>query len=200
MTEEQTAATNEQTAATNEQTAATNPEANPEASADAVNHNNPEVCMPEEDVAKVLNALAEKNRLLDELSDRHKRLQADFDNFRRRSRQEKEELSLIVSQGIVLQFLPVLDNFERALASTAQDEGLRTGVEMIYRQFAQVLEKLGVEPIQAIGVEFDPKLHEAVMSVEDAGQNDGVIIEELQKGYSMHGKVIRPSMVKVVRN
>jgi molecular chaperone GrpE len=160
-----------------------------------------EVCMSDEEVSKVLSALAEKNRLLEEMTDRSKRLQADFDNFRRRTRQEKEELSMVVSQGIVMQFLPVFDNFERALSANAeQDAALKTGVEMIYRQFTQVFERLGVEVIQAVGTAFDPQLHDAVMSVEDTSKEDGAIIEELQKGYRMHGKVIRPSMVKVVRN
>ena len=160
-----------------------------------------EICMSEDEISKVLSALAEKNRLLDEHNERYLRLQADFDNFRRRTRQEKEELSIIVSQNIVAQFLPVLDNFERALSSASdQDAGLRTGVEMIYRQFYQVFEKLGVEAIQALDAEFDPQLHEAVMSIEDGSKPDGTIAEELQKGYSLRGKVIRPSMVKVVRN
>lgn len=160
-----------------------------------------EVCMPEDEVSKVLSALAEKNRLLEEHAERYKRLQADFDNFRRRTRQEKEELSVIVAQGIVMQFLPVLDNFERAISSSSAQEGsLRTGVEMIYRQFAQTFEKLGMEPIATVGAQFDPQLHEAVMSVEDADQPDGSIAEELQKGYLLKGKVIRPSMVKVIKN
>lgn len=162
-----------------------------------------EICMPEDEISKVLSALADKNRLLEEHTERYIRLQADFDNFRRRTRQEKEELSIIVAQGIVMQFLPVLDNFERALSlsgSAAQGDGLRTGVEMICRQFAQVFEKLGVEPVAAVGAQFDPQLHEAVMSVEDAEKPDGTIAEELQKGYLLKGKVIRPSMVKVVKN
>lgn len=165
------------------------------------NFNTDEICIQEEDISKILNALAEKNRLLEEHAERYVRLQADFDNFRRRTRQEKEELSVIVAQGIVLQLLPVLDNFERALASDSdQEAGLRTGVEMIYRQFIQVFEKMGVETIPAVGMEFDPQVHDAVMSVEDAGQTDGVIAEELQKGYTLKGKVVRPSMVKVFRN
>lgn len=161
-----------------------------------------EICMPEDEVSKVLSALADKNRLLEEHTERYIRLQADFDNFRRRTRQEKEELSIIVAQGIVMQFLPVLDNFERALSLSggAQGDGLRTGVEMICRQFAQVFEKLGVEPVAAVGAQFDPQLHEAVMSVEDTEKPDGTIAEELQKGYLLKGKVIRPSMVKVVKN
>jgi molecular chaperone GrpE len=146
--------------------------------------------------------LVEKDRLLEEHNDRYKRLLADFDNFRRRTRQEKEELSNIVAQNVILELLPVLDNFERALGSAAnQDaEKMLAGVEMIYRQFAQVLEKSGLIPVESIGRTFDPQQHEAVMRVEDADQTDGMIVEELQKGYAVKGKVIRPSMVKVVSN
>lgn len=146
--------------------------------------------------------LAEKDRLLEEHNDRYKRLLADFDNFRRRTRQEKEELSNIVAQNVILELLPVLDNFERALGSaTNQDaEKMLSGVEMIYRQFTQVLEKSGLTLVESIGKIFDPQQHEAVMRVEDAEQSDGMIVEELQKGYAVKGKVIRPSMVKVVSN
>lgn len=143
-----------------------------------------------------------KERLLEEASDRYKRLQADFDNFRRRTRQEKEELSNIVAQNVILELLPVLDNFERALSSVATQDAdkMLSGVEMIYRQLAQVLEKSGLTTVEAVGKAFDPQQHEAVMRVEDAEQPDGTIVEELQKGYAVRGKVIRPSMVKVVSN
>ncbi|AIF52253.1 nucleotide exchange factor GrpE [Pelosinus sp. UFO1] len=143
-----------------------------------------------------------KDRLLEEANDRYKRLQADFDNFRRRTRQEKEELSNIVAQNVILELLPVLDNFERALGSVATQDAdkMLSGVEMIYRQLAQVLEKSGLTTVEAVGKGFDPQQHEAVMRVEDAEQPDGTIVEELQKGYAVRGKVIRPSMVKVVSN
>jgi len=146
--------------------------------------------------------LAEKERLLEEHNDRYKRLQADFDNFRRRTRQEKEELSNIMAQNIILELLPILDNFERALssASTQDSDKMLSGVEMIYRQLNQVLEKNGLAAVEAVGKVFNPQQHEAVMRVEDAEQCDGMIVEELQKGYAVKGKVIRPSMVKVVSN
>ena len=178
-------------------------EVTPESEVDAAAENNgqDEVCMAEQDVTKVLDAIAETNRRLEDMTDRYKRLQADFDNFRRRTRQEKEELSVVVSQNIILQLLPVLDNFERALATgSAQEAGLRTGVEMIYRQLYQTFEKLGLESIAAAGNEFDPQLHEAVLSVADENSPDGQIAEELQRGYKLFGKVLRPSMVKVVKN
>lgn len=161
-----------------------------------------EVCFQPEDVERLLAAIAEKNRIQEETTDRLKRLQADFDNFRRRTRQEKEDISKTVTEGVVVQVLPILDNFERALATAGTQDAaaILAGIEMIYRQFSQALEKMGVKPVEAIGQTFDPQCHEAVMRVEDAGQPDNTIVEELQKGYMVNGRVVRPSMVKVVSN
>ncbi|CUH94144.1 hypothetical protein P22_0206 [Propionispora sp. 2/2-37] len=154
------------------------------------------------ELEKLRIELSEKEALLNEQSERFKRLQADFENFKRRTRQEKEELSNIMAQNIVYDILPVLDNFERALQNANTDDaaGFLSGIQMIHRQFTDVMEKIGLTPIEALGKQFDPQHHEAVMSVEDAEQLDGMILEELQKGYIVRGKVIRPSMVKVVNN
>lgn len=162
----------------------------------------PEVCFDYAEVDKMMATIEEKNRLMDEQAERYKRLQADYDNFRRRTRQEKEELSAIVAQGVIRELLPVMDNFERALASASTQDaaGLLAGVEMIYRQFATALEKNGLTAIEAVGKMFDPQQHEAVMQVADDSQPEGTILEELQKGYSVQGKVVRPSMVKVAGN
>lgn len=143
--------------------------------------------------------LAEKEKQLQEAGDRIKRLQADFDNFRRRSRQEKEDLSAVVAQGLIKDLLPLLDNFERALAA-AESSPLKDGVEMLSKQLSDVLVKNGLEPIQAVGEKFDPNFHEAVMRAADEEKEDDTIAEELQKGYKVRGRVIRPSMVKVVAN
>lgn len=161
-----------------------------------------QVCFESDEVQKVLESIAEKNKILDEVNDRYKRLQADFDNFRRRTRLEKDELSKVVAQNVIFDLLPILDNFERAIgtASSQDAASLLTGVEMIYRQFVTILEKLEVAPVKTVGEQFDPQLHEAVIRVEDSTQPDGIIVEELQKGYIVKGKVIRPSMVKVVGN
>ncbi len=160
-----------------------------------------QVCFDGAEMKEMMESLDGKNRELDELNNRLLRLQADFDNFRRRSRQEKEELSQVVAYGIFKELLPVLDNFERALAAPGQDAAqIRTGVELVYRQLGGSLERFGVKPIAAVGNPFDPAFHEAVMRVEDVCQADGLIVEELQKGYEMGGKVLRPSMVKVVSN
>jgi molecular chaperone GrpE len=147
---------------------------------------NPEVTLLREQVQEL------QNRLL--------RTQADFDNFRRRTRMEKEEFAKYASQHVIEQLLPVVDNFERALAAGrgVQDAAaLLKGVEMIYRQLQQVLEQEGVKPIEAVGRPFNPEYHQAVMRVESDEYEEGFVVEELQKGYMFKEKVIRPSMVKV---
>jgi molecular chaperone GrpE len=149
----------------------------------------------------LLRTIEEKDLALQEMTKQYQRLQADFENFRRRSRQEKEDLSTLVAENIVLELLPVVDNFERALTSAADDAStVRSGVELIFKQMKSALEKLGVSIIESTGKTFDPKEHQAVMRVEDAELEDGLIVEELQKGYKVKTRVIRPSMVKVVNN
>ena len=142
-----------------------------------------------------------KDAELQEVNDRLMRLRADFDNFRRRTRQEKEELSAVVLQNFMTELLPLVDNFERALAAeTADADLLRDGIVMVYNQFAAVLQKNGLEPIKAVGEKFDPYFHQAVMRVEDTTKEDNTVVEELQKGYIVQARVIRPSMVKVIAN
>lgn len=144
-------------------------------------------------VAKLQEALTAKDDMM-------KRLQADFENFRRRTRQEKEDLSAVVTQSILKDLLPMLDNFERALSAENKDvEGFHTGVDMIYKQLAAVLKDHGLEVI-ATDAKFDPNFHQAVMRVQDPDKEDDTIAAELQKGYMVKGKVIRPSMVQVVSN
>lgn len=129
------------------------------------------------------------------------RLQADFENFRRRTGKEKEELSAVVTQGILKDMLPLLDNFERAMAAEKKDaEAFQKGVEMIYTQLQEVLKKNGLERIETQGKKFDPNYHQAVMRVQDEEHEDDDIAQELQKGYMVKGRVIRPSMVQVVAN
>lgn len=150
-------------------------------------------------IASLEEANKEKEGQLQALIERTKRLQADFENYKRRTQQEKEELSMFVTADIVAQLLPVIDNFDRAVLTlaTADSAALQSGVEMIYRQFTQVMDKLGVTKIECIGQSFNPEFHEAVMRVEADDQEDGTIVEELNKGYSVRGRVVRPSMVKV---
>ncbi len=136
-----------------------------------------------------------------EKEDRALRLQADFDNFRRRTRQEKEEISAVVTQTILTDLLPLLDNFERAMAvETTDTENFQNGVEMIYKQLKETMQKNGLEAIETEGAKFDPNFHQAVMRVQNADQEDDTIAAELQKGYMVKGRVIRPSMVQVVSN
>ena len=168
----------------------------------AVEATEQDICFTREEIQTMMADLDEKNRQTEELNGRLLRLQADFDNFRRRSRLEKEELSQVVASNVIKEILPVLDNFQRALATAQSEENtqLMTGVELVYRQLITTLEKFGLEPINAVNSQFDPAWHEAVMRVEDPSQPDGLIVEELQKGYKVQGKVVRPSMVKVVSN
>ena len=136
-----------------------------------------------------------------EKEDRALRLQADFDNFRRRTRQEKEEISAVVTQTILTDLLPLLDNFERAMAvETTDTENFQNGVEMIYKQLKETMKKNGLEAIETEGAKFDPNFHQAVMRVQNADLEDDTIAAELQKGYMVKGRVIRPSMVQVVSN
>lgn len=138
---------------------------------------------------------------LQEKKDRLLRLQADFDNFRRRSAKEREEISAVVTQNFCKDMLPLLDNFERAMAAETKDvEAFQKGVEMIFTQFQEVLKKNGLEQIEAVGQKFDPNFHQAVMRVEDPEKEDDTVAQELQKGYMVKGRVIRPSMVQVVSN
>jgi molecular chaperone GrpE len=132
---------------------------------------------------------------------RYLRIQADFDNFRRRSRQEREDFAKYASQKTIEGILPIVDNFERAMTATKDlhdPEALAKGVEMIHRQLAQWLEAEGVKIIQAVGQPFNPELHQAVMQVAaEDGTASGIVVEQLQQGYMLKDKVIRPSMVKV---
>ena len=141
------------------------------------------------------------NAKLAENAERMKRLQADFENFRRRTRQEKEELSNMVIQGFITELLPLVDNFDRAMAAEATDaEKFQQGVEMIYNQLTEILKNKGMEVIDVTDAKFDPNFHQAVMRVQNPDLEDDTIAAELQKGYIVKGKVIRPSMVQVVAN
>ena len=139
-------------------------------------------------------ALTEKDNKL-------KRLQADFENFRRRTSKERVEIGDVVTQELLKSLLPIVDNFDRAMATEQQDgAAFQKGVEMIYTQLGETLKNAGLEHIEAAGKKFDPNFHQAVMRVENPDLEDDTIAQELQKGYMAKGKVIRPSMVQVVSN
>jgi len=156
---------------------------------------------PQEEVTLAKEELEKLQAAVQEKEERALRLQADFENFRRRTAKEKEELSAVVTQGILKDMLPLLDNFERAMAAEAKDiDSFKQGVEMIFKQFGEILVKNGLEHIEVEGQKFDPNFHQAVMRVENPDLEDETIAQELQKGYMVKGRVIRPSMVQVVAN
>ena len=170
---------------------------NPEIMPEAVDAETSTEAAPTETAATPPAETAETVRA--ELMDRILRLQADFDNYRRRTRQEQSELSAFVTQNLIKELLPVIDNFERALSSRPTDDpsGFGAGVEMIFRQLYGVLEKQGITTVDAVGSLFDPNRHEAILKDTESDQPEGTVVAELQKGYAVGGKVIRPALVKV---
>ena len=138
-----------------------------------------------------------KDKQIEDLTDRLKRNMAEFDNFRKRTEKEKSSMYIIGAKDIIEKILPVVDNFERGLAQATEGDPFAEGMEKIYKQLTTTLESLGVEPIEAVDKEFNPDLHNAVMHVEDESVGDNIIVEELQKGYTYKGFVVRHSMVKV---
>ncbi len=136
----------------------------------------------------------------DDLSRKYQRLQADFENYRKRTIKEKEELRQLGARNIIEDLLPVIDNFHRALEAgrlKGDIEKFLQGVQMIYTQVQEVLENNGLQAIDCVGNEFNPELHQAVMKCEVENEDDNIVLEEVQKGYLLYNKLIRPSMVKV---
>ena len=141
-----------------------------------------------------------KDEKIEELTDRVKRQMAEFDNFRKRTEKEKASMYEIGAREIIEKILPVVDNFERGLGSVPEEEKnapFVEGMEKIYKQLMTTLESVGVKPIEAVGQEFNPDFHNAVMHVEDEGLGENIIAEEFQKGYMYRESVVRHSMVKV---
>ncbi|MBD5466287.1 MAG: nucleotide exchange factor GrpE [Lachnospiraceae bacterium] len=138
---------------------------------------------------------------IEELEDRVKRQMAEFDNFRKRSEKEKSAMFETGAKSVIEKILPVVDNFERGLQSVGEEEkgsAFADGMQMIYKQLMTELENLGVTPIEAVGTEFDPDLHNAVMQVASEEYESGIVAQELQKGYKYRETVVRHSMVAVV--
>ena len=141
-----------------------------------------------------------KDEKIEELTDRITRQMAEFDNFRKRSEKEKSQMYEIGAKDIIEKILPVVDNFERGLGSVPEEEKnapFVEGMEKIYKQLMTTLESVGVKPIEAVGQEFNPDFHNAVMHVEDDEFGENIIAEEFQKGYMYRESVVRHSMVKV---
>ena len=148
---------------------------------------------------KKQDAMKEK---IDELEDKVKRQLAEFENFRNRTEKEKTQMFETGAKSVIEKILPVVDNFERGLATIPENEKgspFADGMDMIYRQLMAELEKMEVKPIEAVGEEFNPELHNAVMQVESDEYESGVVAAELQKGYTYRGQVVRYSMVSVVQ-
>lgn len=164
---------------------------------------------PEEDVQEqaavdqdqALEAETEKLKAeIEEHKQRLLRTQADYDNFRRRTVKEKEELGKYASAKLITELLPVIDNFERALGSVSdvpEAASYAKGVEMIFRQLEGILKAEGLTPMEAVGTPFNPEYHQAIMQVESDEYEEGDVVEEVQKGYMLKDKVLRPAMVKV---
>ena len=149
--------------------------------------------------SKKTDALKEK---IEELEDRTKRQMAEFDNFRKRTEREKATMFDMGERSVIEKILPIVDNFERGLKTVPEEEaesGFANGMNMIYKQLIDELDKLGVKPIEAVGQPFDPNFHNAVMQVEKEDMESGTVAEEFQKGYTFKDVVIRHSMVSVVQ-
>ncbi|TAA68335.1 nucleotide exchange factor GrpE [Planococcus salinarum] len=197
-TEETLAAENAATSVEQESTETTNSSAETlsEESAPAENNSeeqaNPEETKDEE-IARLKDEVeAEQNKYL--------RLLADFDNFKRRSQKDKEISTKFRSQSLLTDLLPVLDNFERALTvETKSDDtaSIMKGVEMVQKSLLEAVKREGLEEIPAVGEPFDPNYHQAVMQEKDEQAEPGIVLQELQKGYTLKGRVLRPAMVKV---
>lgn len=156
---------------------------------------NKEEVIEKEEVVEVQEDTTKQE--LEEMTDRYKRLMAEFDNFKKRSSKERESLYNSLMSDIITSILPVVDNLEKAVLAPTEDENYKQGVEMVHKQLMDTLSSLGVEEIKTVGETFNPEYHEAVSSVEDEALGEKEIKEEFRKGYKIGSKVIRHSMVVV---
>ncbi len=156
---------------------------------------NKEEIVEKEEVVEVKEDTTKQE--LEEMTDRYKRLMAEFDNFKKRSSKEREMLYTSLKSDIVTSILPVVDNLEKAAVAPTEDENYKQGVEMVHKQLMDTLSSLGVEEIRTVGETFNPEYHEAVSSVQDEALGEKEIKEEFRKGYKIGEKVIRHSMVVV---
>ena len=146
------------------------------------------------------NKKDKKDEKIEELTDRLTRQMAEFDNFRKRTEKEKSQMYEIGAKDIIDKILPIVDNFERGLGAVTEEkkeDPFVQGMEKVYKQLMTTLDGIGVKPIEAVGKEFNPDFHNAVMHVEDEELGENIIAEEFQKGYMYHDSVVRHSMVKV---
>jgi molecular chaperone GrpE len=143
--------------------------------------------------------LEDLRRERDGLQDRLLRTAAEFDNYRKRMDRERRELADYTAGEVVSDLLPIVDNLERALQASAEDDPLRKGVELIHRQMLDLLRKRGVKPIETLGTDFDPNFHQAVIHEESTEHREGEVMAELQRGYVVGDRLLRPAMVKVAK-
>lgn len=162
---------------------------------EAINDPDPQ---PQQDDAQP-DPLEELRRERDALQDRLLRTAAEFDNYRKRMDRERRDLAEYTAGEVIKDLLPIIDNLERALQAAAQDDTLRKGVELIHKQMLEALRKRGVTPIEALGADFDPNFHQAVIHEESAQHREGEVMEELQRGYVVGDRLLRPAMVKVAK-
>ena len=165
-----------------------------------------EECEDEEDeeceddeLAKLKKDLEEKDEEIIELKSHIQRLQADFDNFRKQNDKQKQDLIKFANEGLIVKFLDVYEDMERALENSTNEEELREGLELIYSKMKNTLEKEGVEEIPAVGEKFDPFKHEALLTVDSPDHENNEIVDELMKGYTLKDKVIKYSKVRVCK-
>jgi molecular chaperone GrpE len=146
-------------------------------------------------------ALRELQREKDTLQDRLLRTAAEFDNYRKRMDRERKDLSDYATSEVLLELLPIVDNFERALQTPAgpESEAFRKGIDLIHKQMLDLLRKRGVTPLEALGAEFDPNFHQAVVHEASADHREGEVMQELQRGYMLGERLLRPAMVKVAK-
>jgi molecular chaperone GrpE len=152
------------------------------------------------EVAQLQNEVDRFKGERDQLVDRLARLQAEFENARKREARERADFRDFAISGAIEQFLPVLDNFQLALGSSGTVEQLRTGVELIVKQMEEVLRSLNVQPVETVGSRFDPRVHEALESVERSDLPDHQVLEEVRRGYRIRDRLLRPALVRIVNN
>lgn len=157
----------------------------------------------ESTISKLQAGLKEKTTEIESLNDRLLRLQAEFENYKKRAARERSEFVRFANEGLLLDLLPVVDSLERAATTTRSGidaQGVAEGLDVIRRLFQATLEKAAVKFIEALGHEFDPNFHQAVAQVESTDGRDNIVVEEVRKGYLLEGRLLRPAMVKVSRS
>ena len=148
----------------------------------------------------------DKERTEDKAKESHEqllRLRADFENTKKRLQREKEDAIKFANERLLIEILPIVDNLDRAMASLSEGhdpEKVKQGLKLAQEELHQVLESYGVKVVQTLGASFDPELHEAVATVESAGTKEGTIVDEIQRGYMLNGRLIRPSRVRIAQN